>query len=61
MRAALWRENIQQAFETLAANRLRAALTLLGILIGVAAVIAMVAIGRGVQTHPDQFPPSAPT
>jgi putative ABC transport system permease protein len=56
MRAALWRENIQQAFETLAANRLRAALTLLGILIGVAAVIAMVAIGRGVQNYiQDQF------
>ena len=51
MRTALWRENIQQAFETLAANRLRAALTLLGILIGVAAVIAMVAIGRGVQNY----------
>jgi putative ABC transport system permease protein len=56
MRAALWRENIQQAFETLAANRLRATLTLLGILIGVAAVIAMVAIGRGVQNYiQDQF------
>ena len=56
MRAALWRENIQQAFETLATNRLRAALTLLGILIGVAAVIAMVAIGRGVQNYiQDQF------
>jgi putative ABC transport system permease protein len=56
MRAALWRENIQQALETLAANRLRAALTLLGILIGVAAVIAMVAIGRGVQNYiQDQF------
>jgi putative ABC transport system permease protein len=56
MRAALWRENIQQAFETLAANRLRAALTLMGILIGVAAVIAMVAIGRGVQNYiQDQF------
>ncbi|WP_448590497.1 ABC transporter permease [Thermoflexus hugenholtzii] len=53
MRTALWRENIQQAFETLAANRLRAALTLLGILIGVAAVIAMVAIGRGVQNYID--------
>jgi putative ABC transport system permease protein len=56
MRAGLWRENIQQALETLAANRLRAALTLLGILIGVAAVIAMVAIGRGVQNYiQDQF------
>ncbi len=56
MRTALWRENIQQAFETLAANRLRAVLTLLGILIGVAAVIAMVAIGRGVQNYiQDQF------
>jgi len=44
-------ENIRQALDTLASNRLRAALTLLGILIGVAAVIAMVAIGRGVQHY----------
>ncbi|WP_376791814.1 ABC transporter permease [Thermoflexus sp.] len=51
MRTAFWIENIRQALETLASNRLRAALTLLGILIGVAAVIAMVAIGRGVQHY----------
>ncbi len=51
MRTAFWIENIRQALDTLVSNRLRAALTLLGILIGVAAVIAMVAIGRGVQHY----------
>ncbi|MCS7352454.1 MAG: ABC transporter permease, partial [Anaerolineae bacterium] len=51
MRTGFWVENVRQALDTLASNRLRAALTLLGILIGVAAVIAMVAIGRGVQYY----------
>ncbi len=51
MRIGFWVENVRQALDTLSSNRLRAALTLLGILIGVAAVIAMVAIGRGVQHY----------
>lgn len=38
-----------QGFETLLANKVRTALSMLGILIGVAAVIAMLAIGRGAQ------------
>ena len=45
--------NVLQAFvealESLTSNKLRSALTILGIVIGVAAVIAMLAIGRGAQ------------
>ncbi len=37
------------AFRALARNKMRSALTLLGIIIGVAAVIAMVSIGQGAQ------------
>ncbi len=38
------------ALANLNANKMRSTLTILGIVIGVAAVIAMVSIGRGVQT-----------
>jgi putative ABC transport system permease protein len=40
-------ETVRVAFESLRANKLRSALTMLGIVIGVAAVIAMVALGNG--------------
>ena len=40
---------IRTALDSLSANKLRAGLTLLGIVIGVAAVISLMAIGRGVQ------------
>ncbi len=42
-------ETMEVALEALRANKLRSFLTMLGIVIGVAAVIAMVALGRGAQ------------
>lgn len=42
-------ETIGIALSALRANKLRSLLTMLGVVIGVAAVIAMVAIGRGAQ------------
>src|ERR1700754_1921379 len=42
-------EGLQIAFAALRANVLRSLLTMLGIVIGVAAVIAMVALGDGAQ------------
>ena len=44
------REAVRIALRGLRANRLRSALTMLGIIIGVAAVILLVAIGNGVQS-----------
>ena len=40
---------IRVAFRALVRNKMRAALTMLGIIIGVSAVIAMVSIGQGAQ------------
>jgi putative ABC transport system permease protein len=40
-------ENIRISFRSLAANKLRSGLTMLGIIIGVAAVVALMSIGRG--------------
>lgn len=42
-------ENASMAIKTLAANKLRSGLTMLGIIIGNASVIAMVAVGEGTQ------------
>ncbi len=42
-------ESIKLALHSLSANKLRAVLTMLGIIIGVAAVIALMAAGEGVQ------------
>ncbi len=42
-------EHFCQGFRTLSANKVRTALSMLGILIGVAAVVAMLALGRGAQ------------
>ncbi len=43
-------ESIRIAFASLLANKLRAALTMLGIIIGVGAVIALLALGNAIQT-----------
>ncbi|HKY84062.1 MAG TPA: ABC transporter permease [Anaerolineales bacterium] len=43
------RQAITEALESLSANKLRSGLTVLGIVIGVGAVIAMLGIGRGAQ------------
>src|SRR5205814_10274292 len=40
---------IRVAFRALQRNKMRAALTMLGIIIGVSAVVAMVSIGQGAQ------------
>ena len=43
-------QSIVEALESLNANRMRSGLTILGIIIGVGAVIAMLAIGAGAQS-----------
>jgi putative ABC transport system permease protein len=42
-------QNLVVAFQALAANKLRAALTMLGVIIGVASIVALLAIGQGAQ------------
>ncbi|MFQ5945858.1 MAG: ABC transporter permease, partial [Anaerolineae bacterium] len=42
-------ESFREARSSLAANKLRSSLTLLGIIIGVGAVIALLSVGQGVQ------------
>jgi len=44
-------ESVRLAFRALAANKLRAALTMLGIVIGVGAVIALMSAGEGVSHY----------
>ncbi|WP_338441177.1 ABC transporter permease [Synechococcus elongatus IITB7] len=44
-----WSESLSMAVQTLRANRLRSALTMLGIIIGNASVITMVGVGQGAQ------------
>ena len=46
----LFKECFGMALNALLANKLRSLLTMLGIIIGVGAVIAMVSIGMGVRT-----------
>jgi putative ABC transport system permease protein len=47
-------ETLHVALDALRANKLRSFLTMLGIVIGIAAVIAMVALGRGAQQSVNQ-------
>ena len=42
-------EHFRQGFKTLAGNKIRSLLSMLGILIGVAAVVVMLALGKGAQ------------
>jgi putative ABC transport system permease protein len=44
-------ESLRLALRGLAANKLRAALTMLGIIIGVAAVITLLSVGKGVEQY----------
>ncbi len=49
-------ESIRIAMRALAANKLRSVLTMLGIIIGVGAVITLMSVGRGVEKYvTDQF------
>ena len=45
-----FRDSLIIALKSLSSNKLRSALTMLGIIIGVAAVIGLMSIGRGVET-----------
>lgn len=47
--AAEFSEHLAQGFRSLLVNKVRTALSMLGILIGVGAVVAMLALGRGAQ------------
>ena len=47
-------ESVRIALRALAANKLRATLTMLGIIIGVGAVIALMSLGQGVQDSVEQ-------
>jgi macrolide transport system ATP-binding/permease protein len=48
-RSTEWLAYFRQGFKTLAANKVRTGLSMLGILIGVASVVAMLALGNGAQ------------
>ena len=42
-------ENIKVAFKSISSNKLRAFLTMLGIIIGVGAVVAVMSVGAGAE------------
>ncbi|HUM37060.1 MAG TPA: ABC transporter permease, partial [Anaerolineae bacterium] len=44
-------ESLRLALRSLVTNKLRAALTMLGIIIGVGAVITLLSVGEGVQSY----------
>lgn len=48
------RQVLEEAFRALSMNRMRASLTMLGVVIGVCAVVVMLAVGRGTQTQVNQ-------
>jgi putative ABC transport system permease protein len=46
----MWKDLLQETMWSLAGNKVRSGLTILGIVIGIASVITMVAIGQGAQS-----------
>ncbi len=48
-----WKNLIKVAFKSIVKNKMRTLLTMLGIIIGVGAVIVMVAIGKGAEQGPE--------
>ena len=46
-----WVETLKLALESLLANKLRAGLTMLGMVIGVGAVVLLVSIGNGAKRY----------
>lgn len=46
---SMYMENVRMAWQAVVSNKLRSLLTMLGIIIGVASVIALVSVGYGVQ------------
>jgi putative ABC transport system permease protein len=46
-----WKKLVKVAFRSILKNRMRSALTMLGIVIGVGAVIALVSVGQGTQAE----------
>lgn len=51
LRPGHYRETLRSALHSLTSNRLRSWLTMIGIVIGVAAVIVLVAMGNGMKSH----------
>jgi len=49
MKTIAFRESLKMGLRSIASNKIRSALTALGVMIGVAAVIALVALGNGAQ------------
>ena len=47
MRLALFGDIIGMAYDTLRANKMRAALTILGVVIGITAIVGMTSLIRG--------------
>ena len=45
---------VEVAFDSLRINRLRSALTMLGVIIGVAAVILLVSLGQGTKNYVEE-------
>ena len=50
----IFTENIKVGVQSVGANKLRSILTMLGIIIGVGAVITMIAIGSGAQAQVEE-------